>query len=80
LDPGKPVLEHATRQELTELPFDELREADTLAGRRRSAQEGLQVLADERHLRLGRHDVRPALGRVARRVLALEHLGLEERA
>ena len=46
-DPGETVLEHPTRQELTELPFDELREADTLAGLRRRAQEGLQVLADD---------------------------------
>ena len=46
-DPGEPVLEHPTRQELPELPFDELREADALARLRRRAQEGLQVLADD---------------------------------
>jgi hypothetical protein len=40
------VLEHPTRQELPELPFDELREADPLPGLRRRAQEGFQVLAD----------------------------------
>ncbi len=42
---SKPVLEHPTRQELPELPLDELREADALASRRRLAPEGLQVAA-----------------------------------
>lgn len=41
------VLERATRQELPELPLDELREADPLAGLRGLAQEGLQMLADD---------------------------------
>jgi hypothetical protein len=40
-------LEHPIRQELPELPLDEPRQAATLAGLRRLAQEGLQVLADD---------------------------------
>jgi hypothetical protein len=43
----KAVLECATRQELPELLLDELREADSFAGLRRRAQEGLQVFADD---------------------------------
>ena len=43
----KAVLQHATRQELPELPLDELREADPLASLRGLAQEGFQVLADD---------------------------------
>jgi hypothetical protein len=41
------ALERPTRQELPELPLDELREADSFAGLRRRAQEGLQVFADD---------------------------------
>jgi hypothetical protein len=40
-------LEHAARQELTELALDELREACPVAGLRHRAQEGLQVLGDD---------------------------------
>ena len=43
----KAVLERATRQELPELPLDELREADPLAGLRGLAQKGFQMLADD---------------------------------
>ena len=43
----KAVLQHATRQELPELPLDELRQADPLASLRGLAQEGLQMLADD---------------------------------
>src|SRR5215470_16884346 len=41
------VLEHAARQELPELAFDELRQARAVAGLRHRAQEGLQVLGDD---------------------------------
>jgi hypothetical protein len=41
------ALEHAARQELTELALDELREACPVAGLRHRAQEGLQVLGDD---------------------------------
>ena len=43
----KAALERATRQELPELPLDELRQADPLASLRGRAQEGLQVLGDD---------------------------------
>ena len=39
------ALEHAARQELTELAPDEPREACPVAGLRHRAQEGLQVSA-----------------------------------
>ena len=41
------VLKHATRQELPELPLDELRQAGPFTSLRRRAEEGLQVLADD---------------------------------
>lgn len=43
----KAVLEHATHQELPELPLDEPRQADPLTSLRGGAQEGLQMLADD---------------------------------
>ena len=49
-DPSKPrhaALEHAAHQELPELPLDELRQARSVAGLRRRAQEGLQVERDD---------------------------------
>ena len=48
--PGPPrhtVFEHAARQELPELPLDELRQARPVAGRRHHLQEGLQVERDD---------------------------------
>lgn len=41
------ALEHAARQELPGLALDELREARPVAGLRRRAQEGFQVLGDD---------------------------------
>ena len=45
--PRNAALERAARQELPELPLDELREAGSFASLRRCAQEGLQMLADD---------------------------------
>jgi len=47
LKPRHAVLEHAARQELPELPLDELRQARPVAGRRHRFQEGLQVERDD---------------------------------
>ena len=50
LCPEKPrhaVFEHAARQELPELPLDELGQARAVAGRRHRAQEDLQMLGDD---------------------------------
>ena len=41
------VLARGTRQELPELPLDEVRQAGPLAGLHRRAQEGLEVLGDD---------------------------------
>ena len=41
------ALEHAARQELSELALDELRQTGSVAGLRHRAQEGLQVLGDD---------------------------------
>lgn len=60
---GAAMLEHATPQELPELPLHELREARPLAGLRRRAQEGLQVLADD----LMEHRVLGVAGPIHRR-------------
>jgi hypothetical protein len=45
--PRPAVLEHAARQELSELALDELRQARSVAGLCHRAQEGLQVLGDD---------------------------------
>jgi hypothetical protein len=47
LKPRNATLERATRQKLPKLPLHELRQAGPLAGPRRRAQEGLQVLAND---------------------------------
>jgi hypothetical protein len=44
--PGEPARETATREELTELALDKLREAMALAPRRSARAEGLEVIAD----------------------------------
>ena len=49
-EPGLPrhtVFEHAARQKLPELPFDELWQARAVARLRHRAQEDLQVLGDD---------------------------------
>jgi hypothetical protein len=43
LKPRHAVLEQAAREELPELPLDELRQAGSVASLRHRAQEGLQV-------------------------------------
>jgi hypothetical protein len=45
--PRHAVFDHAARQELPELPLDELWQARAVAGRRHRAQEDLQVLGDD---------------------------------
>jgi hypothetical protein len=47
LKPRHAVLEHAAREELPELPLNELRQAGSVAGLRYRAQEGLQVQGDD---------------------------------
>ena len=47
LKPRHAVLEHAAREELPELPLDELRQTRAVAGLRHRAQEGFQVQGDD---------------------------------
>jgi hypothetical protein len=45
--PRRAVLEDTARQELPEFALDELRQARAVTGRRRRAQEDLEVLDDD---------------------------------